>query len=124
MNFELGEIQRRYTDYKRTKSLIDYDDLLTKLRDLLADHAEIRSRLSDTYRYIMVDEYQDTNHLQAEIVRLLAATHDNVAVVGDDAQSIYSFAAPTFATSWTFPSIFPARGSSSWKRIIAAPSRS
>ncbi|MDP9129146.1 MAG: ATP-dependent helicase [Candidatus Binatota bacterium] len=107
VNFELGEIQRRYTDFKRTKSLVDYDDLLTKLRDLLADHAEIRSRLSDTYRFIMVDEYQDTNHLQAEIVRLLAATHDNVAVVGDDAQSIYSFRGANFRNIMDFPKHFP-----------------
>ena len=107
VNYELGEIQRRYTDYKRTKSLIDYDDLLTKLRDLLADHPEIRSRLSDTYRFIMVDEFQDTNHLQAEIVRLLAATHDNVAVVGDDAQSIYSFRGANFRNIMDFPKQFP-----------------
>ena len=107
VNFELGEIQRRYTDFKRTKSLVDYDDLLTKLRDLLADHAEIRNRLSDTYRFIMVDEYQDTNHLQAEIVRLLAATHDNVAVVGDDAQSIYSFRGANFRNIMDFPKHFP-----------------
>jgi DNA helicase-2/ATP-dependent DNA helicase PcrA len=107
VNYEIGEIQRRYTDYKRTKSLIDYDDLLTKLRDLLADHPEVRSRLSDTYRFIMVDEYQDTNHLQAEIVRLLAATHDNVAVVGDDAQSIYSFRGANFRNIMDFPKQFP-----------------
>ena len=107
VNFELGEIHRRYIDFKRTKSLVDYDDLLTKLRDLLADHAEIRNRLSDTYRFIMVDEYQDTNHLQAEIVRLLAATHDNVAVVGDDAQSIYSFRGANFRNIMDFPKHFP-----------------
>ncbi len=103
---ELAEMQRRYTDFKQTKSLIDYDDLLIKLRDLLADHVEVRNRLSDTYRYIMVDEYQDTNHLQSEIVRLLAATHDNVAVVGDDAQSIYSFRGADFRNIMDFPKQF------------------
>jgi len=103
---ELAEMQRRYTDFKQTKSLIDYDDLLIKLRDLLADHAEVRNRLSDIYRYIMVDEYQDTNHLQSEIVRLLAATHDNVAVVGDDAQSIYSFRGADFRNIMDFPKQF------------------
>jgi DNA helicase-2/ATP-dependent DNA helicase PcrA len=107
MDYELGELLRRYTDYKRTKSLLDYDDLLTLLRDLLADHVGVRNRLSDTYRFIMVDEYQDTNHLQAEIVRLLAATHQNVAVVGDDAQSIYSFRGANFRNIMDFPKHFP-----------------
>ena len=107
VNYELTELFRRYVDYKRTKSLLDYDDLLTRLRDLLADHMEVRNRLSDTYRFIMVDEYQDTNHLQAEIVRLLAATHDNVAVVGDDAQSIYSFRGANFRNIMDFPKHFP-----------------
>jgi len=106
VNHELAEMQRRYADFKQTKSLIDYDDLLIKLRDLLANHVEVRNRLSDTYRYIMVDEYQDTNHLQAEIVRLLAATHDNVAVVGDDAQSIYSFRGANFRNIMDFPKQF------------------
>jgi len=106
LNHELAEMQRRYGDFKQTKSLIDYDDLLTKLRDLLANHEQVRNRLSDSYRFIMVDEYQDTNHLQAEIVRLLAATHDNVAVVGDDAQSIYSFRGANFRNIMDFPKQF------------------
>jgi DNA helicase-2/ATP-dependent DNA helicase PcrA len=106
-NYELSELYHRYVDYKRTKSLLDYDDLLTRLRDLLADHVEVRNRLSGFYRFIMVDEYQDTNHLQAEIVRLLAATHDNVAVVGDDAQSIYSFRGANFRNIMDFPKQFP-----------------
>lgn len=106
-NFELAELFTRYTDYKRTKSLLDYDDLLVKLRDLLAHHPDVRQRLSESYRYIMVDEYQDTNHLQDEIVRLLASTHDNVAVVGDDAQSIYSFRGADFRNIMDFPKQFP-----------------
>ena len=106
LNHELAEMQRRYVDFKQTKSLIDYDDLLTKLRDLLANHEAVRDRLSDTYRFIMVDEYQDTNQLQSEIVRLLAATHDNVAVVGDDAQSIYSFRGANFRNIMDFPKHF------------------
>jgi DNA helicase-2/ATP-dependent DNA helicase PcrA len=107
VNFELSELFQRYVNYKRSKSLLDYDDLLTGLRDLLANHAEARERLSNTYRFIMVDEYQDTNHLQSEIVRLLAATHDNVAVVGDDAQSIYSFRGANFRNIMDFPKHFP-----------------
>jgi DNA helicase-2/ATP-dependent DNA helicase PcrA len=105
--FELAELFTRYTDYKRTKALLDYDDLLVQLRDLLANHANVRERLSDTYRFIMVDEYQDTNQLQSQIVRLLAATHDNVAVVGDDAQSIYSFRGANFRNIMDFPTHFP-----------------
>ncbi|MGH7794563.1 MAG: ATP-dependent helicase [Candidatus Binatia bacterium] len=107
VNFELSELYRRYVDYKSTKSLLDYDDLLVKLRDLLTGHVEVRQRLSDIYRYIMVDEYQDTNHSQDKIVRLLAATHDNVAVVGDDAQSIYSFRGANFRNIMDFPKQFP-----------------
>jgi DNA helicase II / ATP-dependent DNA helicase PcrA len=107
VHYELAELQRRYVDFKQTKSLIDYDDLLIRLRDLLVDHAEVRERLSDTYRFVMVDEYQDTNRLQSEIVRSLAAAHDNVAVVGDDAQSIYSFRGADFRNIMDFPKQFP-----------------
>jgi ATP-dependent DNA helicase UvrD/PcrA len=97
----------RYVQYKATKMLLDYDDLLTKLKDLLANREEVRRRLSQIYQFIMVDEYQDTNHLQSTIVRLLAAEHDNVAVVGDDAQSIYSFRGANFRNIMDFPKIFP-----------------
>jgi DNA helicase-2/ATP-dependent DNA helicase PcrA len=96
-----------YAEYKAGKTLVDYDDLLTKLKQLLETQEEVRRRLSETYCFVMVDEYQDTNHLQARIVRLLAATHDNVAVVGDDAQSIYSFRGADFRNIMDFPKVFP-----------------
>jgi DNA helicase II / ATP-dependent DNA helicase PcrA len=105
---DLLRLYERYAGYKRTKALLDYDDLLTKLRDLLAQQENVRQRLSNIYQFIMVDEYQDTNHLQAQIIRLLAATHDNVAVVGDDAQSIYSFRGANFRNIMDFPEAFPA----------------
>jgi ATP-dependent DNA helicase UvrD/PcrA len=104
---DLLQLYERYAEYKKTKTLLDYDDLLTKLRDLLAQQENARQRLSHIYQFIMVDEYQDTNHLQAQIIRLLAATHNNVAVVGDDAQSIYSFRGANFRNIMDFPKAFP-----------------
>ncbi len=104
---DLLRLYERYVDYKKTRSLMDYDDLLIKLKELLSADEEVRRRLSETYHYIMVDEYQDTNRLQADIVRLLAATHDNVMVVGDDAQSIYSFRGANFRNIMDFPKDFP-----------------
>ncbi len=104
---DLLELSGRYAAYKGERQLLDYDDLLVRLRDLLATSVEARQRLSRRYRYIMVDEYQDTNALQAEIVRLLAAEHDNVMAVGDDAQSIYSFRGANFRNIMDFPTLFP-----------------
>jgi DNA helicase-2/ATP-dependent DNA helicase PcrA len=104
---DLLRLYERYVDYKTTKALLDYDDLLTKLKDLLGTQEEVRRRLSQIYQFIMVDEYQDTNSLQAQIIRLLAATHNNVAVVGDDAQSIYSFRGANFRNIMDFPEAFP-----------------
>jgi len=104
---DLVRVNELYAGYKSAKTLLDYDDLLTKLKDLLLDHPEVSRRLSQTYRFIMVDEYQDTNPLQAKIIRLLAADHDNVAVVGDDAQSIYSFRGADFRNIMDFPESFP-----------------
>ena len=103
---DLLRLYERYVGYKATKSLLDYDDLLTKLKDLLSNQEDVRCRLSQTYQFIMVDEYQDTNALQAQIIRLLAATHNNVAVVGDDAQSIYSFRGANFRNIMDFPAAF------------------
>ena len=104
---DLSQIEEDYRQYKRERSLLDYDDLLTHLLELLRTHPEVAQRLSHTYRYIMVDEYQDTNRLQAEIVRLLAHVHDNVMAVGDDAQSIYSFRGATVRNIFEFPDLFP-----------------
>jgi DNA helicase-2/ATP-dependent DNA helicase PcrA len=104
---QLVELHRHYIAYKAERQLLDYDDLLVKLRDLLLTHAETRDTLSRTYRYIMVDEYQDTNALQAEIVRQLGAAHANVMAVGDDAQSIYSFRGANFRNIMDFPALFP-----------------
>jgi len=105
---DLVRLGEQYARYKREKSLVDYDDLLVLLRDLLRDHSDVAQQLSRTYRYVMVDEYQDTNPLQAEIVRGLAGAHDNVMAVGDDSQSIYSFRGATFRNIMDFPRLFPA----------------
>ncbi len=104
---ELIRIDDYYRIYKQERSLLDYDDLLTKLRELLQSHSEVAERLSAAFRYIMVDEYQDTNRLQAEIIRSLARAHDNVMAVGDDAQSIYSFRGATVRNILEFPMLFP-----------------
>lgn len=103
---EILRLADSYEAYKRERALVDYDDLLYRLTELLENHEPVRRRLSDTYRYVMVDEYQDTNLVQARIVRLLAATHDNVMVVGDDAQSIYSFRGANFRNILDFPKEF------------------
>jgi DNA helicase-2/ATP-dependent DNA helicase PcrA len=104
---DITKLGLQYTTYKRERGLVDYDDLLVLLRDLVRDVPEAADRLSRTYRYIMVDEYQDTNRLQAEIVRGLAVAHQNVMAVGDDSQSIYSFRGANFRNIMDFPDLFP-----------------
>ncbi|MCP9465349.1 MAG: ATP-dependent helicase [Nitrospira sp.] len=104
---ELTKLHHAYRVAKRQKQLLDYDDLLVMLRQLLATDEAARTAISRQYRYILVDEYQDTNRLQAEVVRRLAATHDNVMVVGDDSQSIYAFRGATFRNIMEFPELFP-----------------
>jgi DNA helicase-2/ATP-dependent DNA helicase PcrA len=100
---DILSIQAAYTTYKARHNLMDYDDLLIHLRTLLADHDRVRHALADRYRFVMVDEYQDTNKMQAEIVQLLAGRNRNVMVVGDDSQSIYSFRGATIRNILEFP---------------------
>jgi DNA helicase II / ATP-dependent DNA helicase PcrA len=104
---ELIALAEQYETYKRERGVLDYDDLLFRLSELLNLHENVRRRLSDTYRYILIDEYQDTNVIQAELVRLVATTHHNVMAVGDDAQSIYSFRGANFRNIMDFPALFP-----------------
>ena len=103
---EILTLAANYDAYKRERGMLDYDDLLYRLAELLQQHEPTRRRLSDTYRYIMIDEYQDTNTIQAELVQLLAMTHRNVMAVGDDAQSIYSFRGANFRNILDFPQLF------------------
>ncbi len=103
----LTKLGDAYKNYKRDNQLMDYDDLLLNLRTLLVEHEEIRRILAEQYRFIMVDEYQDTNGIQAEIIRWLAADHGNIMVVGDDSQSIYSFRGANFRNMFEFPALFP-----------------
>ena len=103
----LEELFSKFDEYKRQHHLLTYDDLLGRMKESLASSEELRAKLSAQYRYIMVDEYQDTNKLQAQIVRLMADSHENVAVVGDECQSIYSFRGASFENMLQFPELFP-----------------
>lgn len=104
---EIQGLAQAYQEYKRGHDLMDYDDLLINMLAMLERFPDIRDRLGDQHRYIMVDEYQDTNRLQHEIVRLLASRHRNVMAVGDDSQSIYSFRGANFRNIMDFPKSFP-----------------
>ena len=101
------DLSSAYAGRKAEHAFIDFDDLLIFLRRLLQESPEIRERLSKTYRYLMVDEYQDTNQIQADIISLLAGSEKNVMVVGDDSQSIYAFRGANFKNIIDFPKIFP-----------------
>jgi len=104
---DLLALDAAYRAYKAERQVVDYDDLLVKLHLLLSAHDAVRAQLSRRYRYVMVDEYQDTNPLQAAIVRGLASEHANVMAVGDDAQSIYAFRGADVRNIMQFPTQFP-----------------
>jgi len=88
---QIERLQGIYQQRKLERNAMDYDDLLRNWKRLLTEKPEIADLYSRQFKYILVDEYQDTNKLQAEIVDLLASHHSNVMVVGDDAQSIFSW---------------------------------
>jgi DNA helicase II / ATP-dependent DNA helicase PcrA len=100
---DIEAIAECYAREKKTQNSMDFDDLLLRLLDLLQDHDDIRERLSTRFQYLLVDEFQDTNVIQARIVHLLATKHQNLLVVGDDAQSIYSFRAAEIRNILDFP---------------------
>ena len=103
----LEALFQSFEQFKRAKQMLTYDDLLVRFKEGLETSELMREQLSDQYRYIMVDEYQDTNKLQAQIVKLMTARHDNVAVVGDEFQSIYSFRGASHRNMLEFPKLFP-----------------
>ncbi|MFZ5775013.1 MAG: ATP-dependent helicase [Thermodesulfobacteriota bacterium] len=104
---DVKAIGEHFQRFKLEHGLMDYDDLLTNWRRLLAEFPEARDEIAGRFSHIMVDEYQDTNPVQAAIVRLMASGHDNVMAVGDDSQSIYSFRGADFRNIMEFPNLFP-----------------
>ncbi|MBI3991199.1 MAG: ATP-dependent helicase [Candidatus Omnitrophica bacterium] len=102
---DIESIGKEYAKYKLSKDYMDYDDLLVYLKKLL-ENKDMRERISERFKFIMVDEYQDTNKLQGDIAYLLAERHKNVMAVGDDAQSIYGFRGATHENIMDFPKRF------------------
>jgi ATP-dependent DNA helicase UvrD/PcrA len=98
---------RRYLERKRAAQVMDYDDLLLNWLLLLRRHDDVRRQLSARFRHVLVDEYQDTNRLQADIVESMLSAERNLMVVGDDAQSIYAFRGAEYANILSFPERFP-----------------
>ena len=88
---KIGEIYKEYVDRCFKSGAMDFDDLLLKTNELLNMHPSVLAKYQDRFKYILVDEYQDTNHSQYLIVRALSDKFQNICVVGDDAQSIYGF---------------------------------
>lgn len=91
----IGQIYEAYSRRCFKNGAMDFDDLLFKFYELLKTFPEVLHKYQHKFRYILIDEYQDTNPAQYEVIKLLGAVHENVCVVGDDAQSIYSFRGAT-----------------------------
>ncbi len=104
---EIVRVFQRYQERKRVGNACDYDDLLLSWKRLLAEAPDVAAQLAASYDHVLVDEYQDTNHLQGEIVDGMGKIRRNVAVVGDDAQAIYSFRGASFANILGFPERYP-----------------
>jgi DNA helicase II / ATP-dependent DNA helicase PcrA len=103
---DFAKIYSDYTRRKQERNLVDYDDLLLFWALMLEASPELRQKISGMYDHVLVDEYQDTNVLQARILRGMCCGHSNITVVGDDAQSIYSFRGANFRNILDFPKQF------------------
>jgi DNA helicase-2/ATP-dependent DNA helicase PcrA len=107
LSAQIARVDRLYQERKRERNAMDYDDLLVNWKRLLVEKPEIAAIYQDQFEHILVDEYQDTNTLQAEIVDLVAAKHRNLMVVGDDAQSIFGFRGANFENIFRFQDRYP-----------------
>lgn len=103
---EIRELFVEYSSYKLKHNILDYDDLLLFLLELCKEYPKARSEMNRRFRYLMIDEYQDTNKLQHELALQLAGDEENILAVGDDAQSIYSFRGAHFDNILFYPKSF------------------
>ena len=99
----IASVRAAYERRKVSANAMDFDDLLIRTNQLLRDHPEVGEHYREQFRHVLVDEYQDTNLVQADLVDLLGSKHGNVMVVGDDAQSIYSWRGANFENILKFP---------------------
>ncbi len=104
---QIKDVQARYDRKKKATNSMDFDDLLEKTLSMLQQHQSIAAFYRRQFQFILVDEYQDTNKIQADLVDTLALDHKNVMVVGDDAQSIYSWRGANFQNILEFPKRYP-----------------
>jgi len=104
---DIVDIARAYRERKKSLNLMDFDDLLANWLELLSSEPEVLREYSERFLHVLVDEYQDTNSLQASILDLLGSRHRNLMVVGDDHQSIYSFRGANFENILRFPDRYP-----------------
>src|SRR6516164_5894055 len=107
LTHQIEFLQGQYEDRKRLANALDFDDLLIKTVLLLRGNPGLREFYQRQFEFILVDEYQDTNRLQSEFIDLLAARHQSVMVVGDDAQSIYSWRGANYQNILDFPRRYP-----------------
>lgn len=96
-----------YLQRLKQHNAMDFDDLLIKPIELFSQHPDILEKYQNRFKYILIDEYQDTNHAQYKVTQMLAATHKNICVVGDDAQSIYSFRGADISNILNFKEDYP-----------------
>jgi DNA helicase-2/ATP-dependent DNA helicase PcrA len=104
---EIASLQGKYEQRKRSANSLDFDDLLVKPLRMLEGSPSVAEHYQQKFQFILVDEYQDTNRIQAEFIDILAAHHQNVMVVGDDAQAIYSWRGADFQNILDFPKRYP-----------------
>lgn len=104
---DIERVQLAYETRKKEANSMDFDDLLSKWLELMATAPEVAAVYQEQFRHVLVDEYQDTNSLQSDIIDRLAARHGNIMVVGDDAQSIYSWRGANFENILDFPKRHP-----------------
>lgn len=107
LSAQIKRVDELYFERKRAHNVMDYDDLLLNWKRLLMENPEAARLYAEQFEHILVDEYQDTNKLQAEIVDLLGVRHRNVMVVGDDAQSIYAWRGAEWSNIYEFPQRYP-----------------
>ncbi|MFQ7156558.1 MAG: DNA helicase PcrA [Merdimonas faecis] len=104
---KIASVYEEYEKQMRANNALDFDDLLVKAVQLFQSQADVLDYYQERFRYIMVDEYQDTNTVQFELVRLLSAKYRNLCVVGDDDQSIYKFRGANIRNILDFEQVFP-----------------